>query len=62
MGVVIKAKERHQNQNKMFVRDRVEAICDHVEPFLETGLLAAHFDVYRKNLFQVLVLSLELEK
>ncbi|MGY3804408.1 carboxyl transferase domain-containing protein [Pigmentibacter ruber] len=43
-----KARERHQSQEKMFVRDRVAAICDPGSPFLETGLLAAH-DVYEDS-------------
>lgn len=43
-----KAKERHQSQDKMFVRDRIQALCDPGAPFIETGLFAAH-QVYEDN-------------
>jgi acetyl-CoA carboxylase carboxyltransferase component len=37
-----KARARHAAQGKLFVRDRIEALCDPSSPFLEVGLLAAH--------------------
>jgi acetyl-CoA carboxylase carboxyltransferase component len=43
-----KARERHQSQSKMFVRDRIKNICDPGSPFLEVGMLAAH-EVYDDN-------------
>jgi len=36
------SQERHRSQGKMFVRDRIAALCDEGAPFLELGLLAAH--------------------
>ncbi len=36
-----KAMARHTAQGKLFVRDRVAALCDPGAPFLEVGLLAA---------------------
>jgi len=36
-----KAMARHTAQGKMFVRDRIAALCDPGTPFLEVGLLAA---------------------
>ena len=35
-------RERHAEQNKMFVRDRVDALLDPGSPFLELSALAAH--------------------
>jgi 3-methylcrotonyl-CoA carboxylase beta subunit/propionyl-CoA carboxylase len=35
-------RERHAEQKKMFVRDRVDALLDHGSPFLELSPLAAH--------------------
>ena len=35
-------RERHAEQNKMFVRDRVDALLDPGSPFLELSPLAAH--------------------
>ena len=40
-----KAQARHASQGKVFVRDRIAALCDPGTPFLETGMLAAT-DVY----------------
>jgi len=40
-----KARARHAALGKMFVRDRIAALCDMGSPFLEVGLFAAH-DVY----------------
>ncbi|MDR3670966.1 MAG: carboxyl transferase domain-containing protein [Holophaga sp.] len=40
-----KALARHAAQGKLFVRDRIAALCDPGAPFLEVGLLAA-LDVY----------------
>ncbi len=37
-----KAQARQSSQGKLFVRDRIAALCDPGTPFLETGLLAAH--------------------
>jgi len=37
-----KARERHVSQNKMMVRDRIEALLDPGSPFLELSSLAAH--------------------
>jgi 3-methylcrotonyl-CoA carboxylase beta subunit len=37
-----KAQARHREQNKMFVRDRVDKLLDAGSPFLELGALAAH--------------------
>jgi acetyl-CoA carboxylase carboxyltransferase component len=37
-----KARARHAAQGKLFVRDRIAALCDPSSPFLEIGLLAAH--------------------
>ena len=37
-----KAQQRHSSQGKLFVRDRISALCDRGTPFLETGLFAAH--------------------
>lgn len=36
------ARNKHKEQNKMFVRERIEALCDAGTPFLEVGRLAAH--------------------
>ncbi len=36
-----KAMARHTAQGKLFVRDRIAALCDPGAPFLEVGLLAA---------------------
>jgi len=36
-----KAQARHRDQGKLFVRDRIDALCDPGAPFLEVGLLAA---------------------
>ena len=36
-----KAMARHRDQGKLFVRDRITALCDAGTPFLEVGLLAA---------------------
>ena len=36
-----KAQARHASQGKVFVRDRIAALCDAGTPFLETGMLAA---------------------
>jgi acetyl-CoA carboxylase carboxyltransferase component len=36
-----KAMARHAAQGKLFVRDRIAALCDPGAPFLEVGLLAA---------------------
>jgi acetyl-CoA carboxylase carboxyltransferase component len=38
-------RARHAEQGKLFVRDRIAALCDPGAPFLEVGLLAAH-EVY----------------
>jgi 3-methylcrotonyl-CoA carboxylase beta subunit len=35
-------RERHAEQNKMFVRDRIDALLDPGSPFLELSPLAAH--------------------
>ena len=35
-------RERHREQGKMFVRDRINALLDPGSPFLEVGALAAH--------------------
>ncbi|MEP6801941.1 MAG: carboxyl transferase domain-containing protein [Acidobacteriota bacterium] len=35
-------RERHAGQNKMFVRDRIDALLDPGSPFLEVAPLAAH--------------------
>ena len=35
-------RERHAEQKKMFVRDRVDALLDPGSPFLELSPLAAH--------------------
>jgi 3-methylcrotonyl-CoA carboxylase beta subunit len=35
-------RERHAEQKKMFVRDRVDALLDSGSPFLELSPLAAH--------------------
>lgn len=40
-----KAQARQSSQGKMFVRDRIAALCDMGTPFLEMGLFAA-FEVY----------------
>ncbi|MGA2082669.1 MAG: carboxyl transferase domain-containing protein [Holophaga sp.] len=40
-----KARARHAGQGKLFVRDRISALCDPGAPFLEVGLLAA-LDAY----------------
>ncbi len=40
-----KANARHAGQGKMFVRDRIAALCDKATPFLEVGLFAA-YEVY----------------
>ncbi len=45
MGGGEKARERHQSQSKMLVRERIKNICDAGSPFLEVGMLAAH-EVY----------------
>jgi len=37
-----KAQARQSSQGKLFVRDRIAALCDPGTPFLETGLFAAH--------------------
>jgi acetyl-CoA carboxylase carboxyltransferase component len=37
-----KAQARHREQNKMFVRERVDKLLDPGSPFLEIGALAAH--------------------
>ena len=37
-----KAQARHSSQGKLFVRERIAALCDRDTPFLEIGLLAAH--------------------
>src|SRR5262245_9617709 len=37
-----KALARHREQNKLFVRDRIQKILDPSSPFLELGSLAAH--------------------
>jgi len=36
-----KARERHEGRGKLFVRDRVERLCDPGAPFLELSALAA---------------------
>lgn len=36
-----KARVRHREQGKLFVRDRIAHLCDPGSPFLEVGLLAA---------------------
>ena len=36
-----KARARHAAQGKLFVRDRIAALCDQGTPFLEVGLFAA---------------------
>jgi acetyl-CoA carboxylase carboxyltransferase component len=41
------AHARHRSQGKMFVRDRIAALCDEGAPFLELSLLAAH-EVYEE--------------
>jgi acetyl-CoA carboxylase carboxyltransferase component len=40
-----RARARHADQGKMFVRERVDALVDPGSPFLEIGALAAH-EVY----------------
>ena len=35
-------RERHAEQKKMFVRDRIDALLDPGSPFLEVAPLAAH--------------------
>jgi acetyl-CoA carboxylase carboxyltransferase component len=42
-----KALARHAGQGKLFVRDRIAALCDPGAPFLEVGLLAA-LEVYHE--------------
>ncbi len=37
-----KAQARHSSQGKLFVRERIAALCDRGTPFLEIGLFAAH--------------------
>jgi len=37
-----RARERHISQDKMMVRDRIEALLDPGSPFLELSVLAAH--------------------
>jgi acetyl-CoA carboxylase carboxyltransferase component len=37
-----KAHARHREQQKMFVRDRIAALCDEGSPFLEIGALAGY--------------------
>src|SRR5262249_4239339 len=37
-----KALARHREQNKLFVRERIQKILDPASPFLELGSLAAH--------------------
>ena len=37
-----KAQARQTSQGKLFVRDRIAALCDPGTPFLETGLFAAY--------------------
>ena len=37
-----KARARHREQGKLFVRDRIAQLCDKGTPFLEVGSLAAH--------------------
>ena len=37
-----KAQARHREQNKLFVRDRIDKVLDPGSPFLEIGALAAH--------------------
>ena len=37
-----KSHARHRQQNKMFVRERLEKLLDPGSPFLELGALAAH--------------------
>jgi len=37
-----KAHARHREQKKMFVRDRIAALCDEGTPFLEIGALAGY--------------------
>ena len=37
-----KARARHTGQGKLFVRERIELLCDRGTPFLELGLMAAH--------------------
>jgi acetyl-CoA carboxylase carboxyltransferase component len=37
-----KAQARHREQNKLFVRDRIDKLLDPGSPFLELGGLAAH--------------------
>jgi len=44
-----KAQARHREQGKLFVRDRIAALCDPGTPFLEIGLFAAH-EVYGEEL------------
>ncbi|APJ03639.1 carboxyl transferase domain-containing protein [Silvanigrella aquatica] len=48
MGGGEKARERHQSQSKMLVRDRIKSLCDAGSPFLEVGMLAAH-EVYEDS-------------
>jgi acetyl-CoA carboxylase carboxyltransferase component len=37
-----KSMARHREQGKMFVRERIQALCDVGSPFLEIGIGAAH--------------------
>ncbi|MFQ5790533.1 MAG: carboxyl transferase domain-containing protein [Acidobacteriota bacterium] len=37
-----KAHARHREQGKMFVRDRIAALCDEGSPFLEVGMMAGY--------------------
>ena len=42
LGGGAKAQARHREQNKLFVRDRIDKFLDPGSPFLEIGALAAH--------------------
>ena len=44
-----KARERHAKRNKMFMRDRIDALLDPGSPFLEIGLFAG-FEMYEQVL------------
>jgi len=42
LGGGAKAQARHTGQGKLFVRDRIAALCDRGTPFLEVGIFAAN--------------------
>ncbi|WP_186644061.1 carboxyl transferase domain-containing protein [Fluviispira vulneris] len=48
MGGGEKARERHQSQGKMLVRDRIQNLCDASSPFIEISPLAAN-EVYEDS-------------